>query len=81
VDRHTIDVSQSRAQSPAFELILPSTNTFGAPGGVYTPTAADGFYLLLQPLSCGSHVVHITANSKDGAIDVIYYLTVSGKGR
>ena len=65
-----------RAPSPAFDLILPDNNVFGAPAGVYTPTAADGFYLMLRPLASGQHTIHIRAEFGADAVDVTYLLTV-----
>jgi hypothetical protein len=70
------DLSRYRAQSPAFDLVLPSGNVFNAPAGVYSPTAADGVYLMLRPLSKGEHTLHIRAEFGGNAIDVTYFLTV-----
>lgn len=69
-------IASYRALSPAFDLILPDDNVFGAPAGLYTPTAADGFYLMLSPLSRGQHTIHIRAEFGADAVDVTYLLTV-----
>jgi hypothetical protein len=70
------DLMNYRAQSPAFDLVLPSGNIFDAPPGVYSPAAADGVYLMVRPLSKGEHTVHIRAEFGAEAIDVTYFLTV-----
>jgi hypothetical protein len=66
-----------RVQSPIFDLTLPDNNIFGAPAGVYTPTAADGIQLMLAPLRAGSHVIHFHSVFAGSApIDITYHLTV-----
>ena len=71
------DLQLYRVQSPIFDLTLPDNNIFGAPAGVYTPTAADGIQLMLAPLSAGSHVIHFhTVFPGNDPIDVTYHLTV-----
>ena len=77
IDGVSVNALQSyRAQSPAFDLTLPSDNIFGAPAGLYAPTAADGFYLIVRPLPPGEHTIHIRAEFGADAIDVTYLLTV-----
>jgi hypothetical protein len=65
-----------RFQSPPFDLILPSDNIFGAPAGLYTPTAADGLYLTVRPLPPGEHTIHIRTEFGTDSIDVTYQLTM-----
>ena len=66
-----------RALSPEFDLVLPEGNALGAPADTYAPAAADGYYVMLNPLSRGTHEVHILATFPDGSqIDVKYTLTV-----
>jgi hypothetical protein len=58
-------------QSPVFPVALPVDNVFndpcGGPGsvpaGIYSPAVADGFYVLLRPLSVGPHT-HCTFMQK-----------------
>ena len=77
IDGVSVNALESyRAQSPGFDLILPSDNIFGAPAGLYTPTAADGFYLIVRPLPPGEHTIHIRVEFGADAIDVTYLLTV-----
>jgi hypothetical protein len=45
------------ACASAFSVTLPGKNLFGIRAGVYAPAVADGFYLMLAPLSPGSHSV------------------------
>ena len=65
-----------RFQSSPFDLMLPSDNIFGAPAGLYTPTAADGVYLTVRPLPPGEHTIHIRTEFGAESIDVTYQLTV-----
>jgi hypothetical protein len=43
------------ACASAFSVTLPGKNLFGVRAGVYAPAVADGFYLMLAPLTPGSH--------------------------
>jgi len=65
-----------RAASPVFDVTLPADNVFGVPADIYGPAAADGYYLMLAPLSRGEHVIHFSAT---GFLDVTYRITVRGK--
>lgn len=65
VDGKTVgQLKTFRLQSPAFEFTLPADNVLNATGegpfaaGTYSPVVEDGIYLLLPPLSAGSHTVH-----------------------
>ena len=61
-----------RAHSAVFPLVLPEDNVFGAPAGHYQEVA-DGYWVLLDPLSPGEHTIHFAAA---GFLDVTYHLTV-----
>lgn len=74
-----------RFQSPLFNLTYPENNI----AGVAPQTAkavSDGFWILLEPLSPGSHEIHFKAALGDPtaigtinfALDVRYLLTVVG---
>jgi len=77
-----------RVQSPVFEIALPEENVFDAPcigaglgnvpAGIYSPAVDDGFYVRLNPLTPGSHMLHLHAeNPGQGfSVDVTYGLTV-----
>ncbi len=67
-----------RALSPEFDLVLGADNIFGAPAGTYSPSAADGVYLMLSPLSPGKHTIHFRADlAGGGQVEATYYLTVN----
>lgn len=40
-----------------FGFTLPADNFFGAPAGVYFPTADEGYYVMLEPLSASQMLV------------------------
>jgi hypothetical protein len=46
------------ACASAYSVTLPGNNLFGVRAGVYAPAVADGFYLMLAPLSLGSHRIN-----------------------
>jgi hypothetical protein len=72
-----IDKSTYRAQSPAFGLLLLDHNLLGLGAGVYHPAVADGYYVLLAPLSRGSHVLKFGGVDGSGFVqDVTYHLMV-----
>lgn len=72
-----------RACGPrSFSVRLPEDNLLtaftGEPfaPGVYSPTVADGFYLLLAPLKPGHHVLEFGGTGSAGAEDITYHLDV-----
>ena len=75
-----------RIKSDVFATTIPEDNIFnfpcgGGPGtvpaGIYSPSVDDGYYVLLKPLSIGTHTLQIQAKSADGfTIDVTYNLNV-----
>jgi hypothetical protein len=79
-----------RAPSPLFTYgPLPENNVlqlFGhdAPAGATSLSVADGFYLMLAPLSVGQHTIHFTGMVGDPVIftlDITYNLTVAPRSR
>lgn len=83
----SIDNPNFRVKSTIFDVALPQNNVFdpicvGAglgdvPGGIYSPSVADGVYVMLKPLPVGSHTVRIEAENSDGlSLDVTYKLKV-----
>jgi len=46
-----------RADSPAFTLNLTAGNLFGLAPGDYGPAVSGGYWLMLEPLGIGEHVV------------------------
>lgn len=71
-----------RDQSDAIPLnIKPGTilEDFGYAPGLRKIAIADGYWMMLKPLSSGQHVLHFTAAAEGGfKLDVTYHLTVSG---
>ena len=74
-----------RASSPRFTYgPLPDHNVlqffgFDAPAGSTSLSVADGFYLMLTPLSVGQHTIHFTGTFGDPinfTLDITYNLTV-----
>jgi hypothetical protein len=78
-----------RAASPDYEFIFDDelAALFGIPGGLKTPAVSDGYWIMLKPLSAGTHeiefhgVVDISVANGDPfdlsfTVDVIYHLTV-----
>jgi hypothetical protein len=72
-----------RVTSPLFSFTLPADNFlefFGVPGadpGTYYPSADDGIYLMVAPLSAGSHTVHFHAMFNPSfTLDITYNLVV-----
>jgi len=83
LDEESIIISQSivRTQSPAFPLIAGEENILGyAEGNVDNEAVADGYWVMLPPLSKGEHVLEFTGARCDPEhpfnVDVKYNLTV-----
>ena len=83
-------IQSHRAASPLFTWgPLPDNNVlelfgFNAPEGAARLSAADGFYLMLKPLSVGRHTLHYTGTFGppiNFTLDITYNLTVSPHGR
>lgn len=84
--RPTQNFERYRAASPLFTYgPLPDDNVlqlfgFDAPEGTTSLAAADGFYLMLAPLSVGQHTLHYTGTfgpPNNFTLDITYNLTVS----
>jgi len=72
------NLGKNRTKSPVFSLDLAPDNLLGFPPGTYEPAVADGYYVLVNPLAPGPHVIHLKGVSSDGLFttEVIYYLNV-----
>ena len=59
-----------RFLSPQFQFTAPTPRIFGATGGVGT-AVGDGYYLMLAPMSKGTHTIHYggTFHFEAGEID------------
>jgi hypothetical protein len=81
LDGASLDSKIVRRISPVVEVTLPADNIFNGPGcvvpsQVYSPMAADGLYVLLRPLSLGSHTLNFTAVLGQEAFDTTYKLSI-----
>jgi hypothetical protein len=81
------NLSGFRFQSPQFTFTAPTPWIFGDTGGAGT-SVADGYYVLLEPLPTGQHVLHFGGAfhlavaegdpfDYDAAVDMTYNLTVA----
>jgi len=86
------DVASHRVVSPEFDYVLPEDNVdqyfFGNESlvGPVPVAVADGFYVLLKPLSPGEHTVEFGGATAGGSlgplgIDVTYTVDVVPKGQ
>jgi hypothetical protein len=62
VDGRTLhNLTSYRAVSPLFDFTAVPGNVFGIPS-VLTAAVADGFWIIVTPLSAGTHTIHFTAH-------------------
>lgn len=66
---------------PTFSVTLPENNIYqyygyDVPAGSYEPLITGGYYLMLAPLSAGTHTIHFTGGSSSFLLDITYNLTV-----
>ena len=83
-----LDTSNSRVQTASFKVNVAEDNPFDAPEiGFPTPAGefratADGYWVLLKPLSPGDYTIHVQGfvpvgpGLPDFVIDVTYHITV-----
>jgi hypothetical protein len=80
---HLSNLFSYRAASPgAFSINFPDNNLFqffgcNIPKGTYSPFVADGYWLMLAPLSAGKHTVHFSGSQPGFSLDITYHLTVA----
>jgi hypothetical protein len=67
------DLNQQRVQSPVLTITYPDESVTGVPGGTYAPNVSDGYWLLLAPLSAGTHTIYFKSGD---FLEVTYNLTV-----
>jgi hypothetical protein len=86
LDGTPLDVSNQRVQSPEFTVTYPNGNIVGVVRagnvgrGTFMPNVGDGYWVMLTPLSPGSHTLHWRAEVTGGpfageVIEVTYHLT------
>ena len=66
-----------RAFSPVFSITHPPDSIFGVPQGTYTPQISDGYWVMLAPLSVGTHTIHFKGILGSFETEVTYVLTVA----
>jgi hypothetical protein len=76
------NIDDFRVTSPQFDFSAPSPWIFGATGGTGTATGV-GYFVMLAPLSVGTHTIHYTGAFKFSeapedyiAVDMTYHVTV-----
>ena len=71
------DIEAYRASSPLFTLALPENNVLGVPAGV-SQAVADGYQMILAPLSAGEHEIMAHVELTDGTVlpDKVLQITV-----
>lgn len=70
-------IERYRSASGPFSVVLPENNVLGAPAGPAW-VAADGYAVLLRPLSPGEHTIIVHTETTDGLVlpDKLLTLTV-----
>ena len=76
------NIENFRVTSPQFSFTAPTPWIFGATGGTGTATGV-GYFVMLPPLSAGTHIIHYTGAFKFSeapedyiGMDVTYHVTV-----
>jgi hypothetical protein len=72
------DLKQYRAQSPVFVYTLPQGNILNFlglpdPAGTYGPAVSDGYWVMLTPLTPGSHSIYAKGTTNFGFTAEITY--------
>jgi hypothetical protein len=76
------DLDRFRVQSPVFDLHLAADNFLTEIPGDYDTVVSDGWWIMLEPLPKGEHVIHTWrvdrsgTGQRIGGYDVTYHLTV-----
>jgi hypothetical protein len=85
IDGHMVEgLGDFRVQSPYyyFNMMPPTNNFLGVDGATEGYSVSDGYWVMVQPLKPGKHVIHFegywTSGPGAGAVqNVTYYLTVT----
>jgi len=81
-----LNLTSYRAASPDFDFVVPYPNILSVPGHDVAAgagkAAADGYYIMMAPLSHGTHTLHFGGSVLTGplagfSIDTTYHLTIS----
>lgn len=80
IDGVSVDITPFRFVSPLFTWgPLPADNILGAPTGTTSDAVDAGYYLLVTPLSLGSHTIRFggtVGGPLSGSIDTTYNINV-----
>jgi hypothetical protein len=72
------NVRDYRAFSPQpFSLTYPENSVVGVPSGTYSPNVADGYWLMLSPLSKGGHTLRVHVRAPGTIFGLIEYTVVT----
>lgn len=73
------DLASYREESAVFTTTVAEDNLLGLPAGDYEPCVDNEYYLLLNPLTPGRHIIRFMAENADQsfALDVTYHITVT----
>jgi len=77
--RSVPNLDKLRVSGAVGACTLPDDNIFGVPfDPVVHDCVADGYWVLLSPLSVGNHTIHFAGGFESGfSLDVTYQITVS----
>ena len=83
LDGNVVDnIGDFRVTSPQFSFTAPTPWIFGATGGTGTATGV-GYFVMVAPLSVGTHTIHYTGAFKFSeapedylGVDLTYHITV-----
>jgi hypothetical protein len=77
--RSVSNLDNLRVSGAVGACTLPDDNIFGIPfDPVVHQCVADGYWVLLSPLSVGNHTIHFAGGFESGfSLDVTYHITVS----
>ncbi len=68
------DAAAYRVATSSFSVTVPDDNLLQVPAGTWSPQVADGYYLILAPLSAGSHTIWLHVVSTLGFEYTLTYL-------
>jgi hypothetical protein len=79
--RPLLNLTAYRTPAPVFEVCLPEGNALEVwgvdfPSGCIEPVVADGFFLMVQPLSVGTHEITFGVKDVGWTMDIVYDITV-----
>jgi hypothetical protein len=75
------DLFAHREVSPTFHFVAAPNNPIGDPAGDSGIAEADGYWLMLAPMSAGTHVINAggTVSAFDASFDVTTTIVVTGR--